>query len=497
MTCGQRSWLGALVAWWLCGCSPPPVQAPPADAGHPLAAPITHGVAAEVTATSAVVWARCDRETGLHVALRDRAGRETVASTAVQAADDFTGRLKFEGLEADSTYGYRAWCGPDSEGESDAASGALRTAPDARTARAVEFVWGGDLGGQHVCRDRAEGYPILRTITARRPDFFIGLGDMIYADDPCPATGRYGNWQTPGPPQPATDLPGFWAYWKYNREEDALRQLLAAVPYYAVWDDHEVLNDFGPRHDTVAAPAERSGVHLLPLGLKAFLDYNPIDAGTDRRLYRRVRWGRHLEVFFLDTRQYRDANFAPDDAMQPKTMLGAEQRRWLERSLRASEATWKVIVSSVPLSIPTGSADHGRDGWANGDQPTGFEHELLAILRFMAAHHINNSVWISTDIHFAAVFRDAPFPDQPAFRLYEIDTGPMNAGVFPKTDLDTTLNPERLFRYPESADPALGFAQAKSWFNFGVLRIDATGALTIEIVNTYGNRLFELALHPR
>ena len=74
----------------------------------------------------------------------------------------------------------------------------------------------------------------------------------------------------------------------------------------------------------------------------------------------------------LDTRQYRDANIADDSADRPKTMLGREQLTWLKESLAASDATWKVIVSSVPMSIPTGfPASGGRDGWANFDGAVG------------------------------------------------------------------------------------------------------------------------------
>ena len=43
---------------------------------------------------------------------------------------------------------------------------------------------------------------------------------------------------------------------------------------------------------------------LLPLGLRAFFDYTP-DAKLNHapdRLYRNIRWSKHLELFFLDNR---------------------------------------------------------------------------------------------------------------------------------------------------------------------------------------------------
>src|SRR5207249_2217020 len=78
------------------------------------------------------------------------------------------------------------------------------------------------------------------------------------------------------------------------------------------------------------------------------------------RLYRRFRWGRLLEVFILDTRQYRSLNRETDGP--GKSMLGAAQKRWLLDGVTSSTAVWKVVVTSVSLSIPTGKPD-ARDSW--------------------------------------------------------------------------------------------------------------------------------------
>ena len=40
---------------------------------------------------------------------------------------------------------------------------------------------------------------------------------------------------------------------------------------------------------------------------------------------------------------------ATDSDAAPKTMLGREQLTWLKDTLAASDATWNVIVSSVPI----------------------------------------------------------------------------------------------------------------------------------------------------
>jgi alkaline phosphatase D len=68
--------------------------------------------------------------------------------------------------------------------------------------------------------------------------------------------------------------------------------------------------------------------------LRAFIDYTPVASagGTPPRLYRSIRWGRNAELFVLDTREYRDPNFADDTETHPKTMLGREQLTWLKQS---------------------------------------------------------------------------------------------------------------------------------------------------------------------
>jgi alkaline phosphatase D len=317
---------------------------------------------------------------------------------------------------------------------------------------------------------------------------------MIYADNACDPVGRYGNAQVPGDFGPAVDLPGFFAHWRYNRADPGLQGLLASASYVGVWDDHEVVNDFGPLTDAPTSPPY-TGAHLLPLGRQAFVDYTPLVTGG-ARLYRSLRWGKHLELFVLDTRSFRDANSALDDPASPKTMLGPEQLAWLKQGLAASDATWKVLVSSVPMSIPTGfPPTNGRDGWANFDQATGFEQELLEILRFMQSRGIARPVWITTDVHFAEAFRYRPFSDDPDFVVHELATGPLNAGIFPTRAFDETLDPEVLgFVGPATAEAVTNWDEAKRWFNFGTLEIRRDGSLALGVVNTHGDRLFTLTL---
>lgn len=137
------------------------------------------------------------------------------------------------------------------------------------------------------------------------------------------------------------------------------------------------------------------------------------------------------------------------------------------------------------MSIPTGSPpERGRDGWANFDQDTGFENELLDILSFKRQKGIRNNVWLKTDVQFSEGFRYQPFADEPDFEVYEFISGPLNAGVFANPDFDGSLNPNRLFFH--GAPGGLDFAGALSYFTFGAVEVSGAGAMTVRIINANG-----------
>jgi alkaline phosphatase D len=279
-----------------------------------------------------------------------------------------------------------------------------------------------------------------------------------------------------------------------------LSDFVTRQAYVAVWDDHEVLNDFGPGNDTRAEAPYTAGEHMMPLGLKAFVDQNPLiaDAAATPRLYRTFTYGLHAQVFVLDCRQFRSLNSVRDTASAPKTMLGADQLAWLEREIAKSKATWKIIVTSVPLALPTGNLEHGFDGWANADTEFGYERELRKIVNSLHDSKVKNVVWLTTDVHFAAGFHYRPIEEDQSWEMYEFASGPLNAQSFPKQTLDTSFNPDRLFFFgPAYVGEPKTWAQAKKWFNYGLIDIDRTGILTVSIKNVDGAVVRQAKLAPK
>ena len=496
---------------------------------------ISHGIASgDVTNQSAIVWSRVnDQPAQMNVEYDTNANFSNPLSKAAQAnsTTDFTAQAKLDGLKPDTQYYYRVWFSAsnivnntnsdtsnDLSATSDIAEqfevGTFRTAPsfnmssNSSSSNAISFIWAADLGGQNYCRNADEGgYSIFKSMQSLSPDFFIANGDMIYADGACPIQGPVFNNSTNNQTTTWTNIPGdfksiadpsvdwnnitevrsiFLEHWKYNRNDTYFKEFLSNVSMYSQWDDHEIINDFGSKWpDWNLFSTDREGYpNIVKEGTNAFLYYSPVGSDNnnnidtendpDTHIYRSFNWGKDLDLFIIDARSYRSQNHIADTPDSNKTMLGEEQLQWLKQELSNSNATWKVISSDVPISIPTGSNTSilGRDGWANGNETnnysyyTGFESELTDLLEFIDNQQIKNVVFITTDVHFPAFIKyDFDLNnDGTITEIHEFVSGPLSAfrlGV-PFPELDETFNPSLL--YGEG-----------NIFNFGYIRIEDTG----------------------
>jgi len=457
---------------------------------------LTYGVASgDVTATTAEVWARASGPSEVIVEFWDETAGEVAARSVHTGAipeRDHAVIFRLEGLAPNAAHAFRVWAeGTDSDGRAEQSPpmvGRFRTAPDPSIRRDTSFVFSGDLGGGGYCRRADSGYAIFDAMRELEPDFFIALGDMIYADNTCPATNPVGEATVPGGFRSVSSRAVDWTsyervrevyfqHWRYNRADERFQAFLSQTPMYVLWDDHEIVNDSGASwaHANVTS-ANRVGYATLAAAARdALFAYNPIarDPTEPNRLYRHVSWGADLDLFLLDTRSYRSRNDLADTPDNQKAMLGREQLQWLKSGLAQSRATWKVVATSVPLSIPTGgiaAALYGRDAWANGtswdySSQTGFERELLDLLGFGDATGVQNVVFLSGDAHQAVEIRysaDLDGGGRP-FLFHEIVAGPLSApAVRSEPQLDPTLNPTMLYR-------EAGF------FNFGYIRIERSG----------------------
>jgi alkaline phosphatase D len=385
------------------------------------------------------------------------------APLTTTAKTDYTLSIPLAGLAPATRYHYqvliaRGGESPHSGNQSLAARGELTTLPAAGTSVPVTFAWSADLGGQGRCRQGAGGYPIFDVIQRQNPHFFLFLGDTIYSDTACPAPPN-----EPGADFVAATLDEYRARHRYQRGAGSLRRFLETVPVYVTWDDHEVRNDFaGPFDDR------------MPAGRQALREYWPIAVHLDEphRLYRSFRYGADLELFILDTRQYRSRDADTDGPA--KTMLGTEQVQWLIEGLTHSSATWKIIATTVPLSVPKGGGGYS-DGWAAGPNAPGFERERQVIVDTILSRKLRNVIFLAGDVHW--VQANAYDPNQDGVvDFHEFVVGPLSARPGRLTPAAEHLHPTRL-------------VNEEGYYNFGLVRVTKT-AFEVTVVDDAGQTRF-------
>ena len=212
---------------------------------------ITGGIqSGDVSADSAVIWARADRPARMQVECSAVESFKTILRFATADAlpdSDFISKVLLDGLPAGQDLFYRVRFEDISESgiEGEAQVGHFRTAPTAQGN--ISFVWSGDTAGQGWGIDPSRGgMRTYRTMLDNRPDFFIHSGDHIYADCPVerelklPDGEIWRNIVTEEKSVVAHSLEQFRANYKYNLLDDNLRAFNAEVPMFAQWDDHEV-----------------------------------------------------------------------------------------------------------------------------------------------------------------------------------------------------------------------------------------------------------------
>ncbi len=432
-------------------------------------------VAADVGQNSAILWARANG-TGTALAqvargkrfgdcdIRRGPGR---LKANVSADNDKTVQKRIGGLRPGTKYHYR-WC---MSGGRHSSTGSFETAPAPGQAKTIRFALSGD---QDALKKPGEKHPywnkfqVWNKIRAESNDFNVLMGDTIYSDTEVPGHGLS---------EVATTVPKKWRKYKINLGQKPWVNARGSASYYAHWDDHEFINDFSKFENTFplsVGTVNLNGKTLYKRGLKAFRNYNPVTYNSKTGIYRSYRWGKNLEIFFLDERSFRsrsaDYNGTCDNGGSPdlaptapqsvrnafgllipqlttpppaacltkindpsRTMLGSAQLAKFKNAIKNSKATFKVIFNEVPIqqfyALP-------YDRWE------GYEAERQKVLRFLK-NNVKNVVFLTTDDH-ANLVNDA--------RLKTLEAGgPVDSGI-----TDITTGPIATANYALEIDDAVG-----------------------------------------
>ena len=326
------------------------------------------------------VWVRASGafEVTLEVATdRDFGSIVSRGSGFARAEDHCCVVLRAEGLAPDTEYWYRLRYA----GQADRYQWfplRARTAPAGPASFRIAF--------GSCCRIQFDPEQrIWNTVRQLEPDLFIWLGDNIYADSDHPDT--------------LVDLYG------RGRTLASIEPFLRRVPQLATWDDH----DFGYNDSDSLSPFREAS-------LQVFRQYwaNPSYGEPDNPgVYFRQSYG-GVDFFVLDGRYHRSPSAAPDDAN--KTMLGARQKAWLKRELKASRAPFKVLAIGGGWSSAENEA--GGDSWG------AYLTERNELFDFIRDERIEGVVCISGDSHMGEL-NCIPRSERGGYDIYDFCSSPL------------------------------------------------------------------------
>ena len=245
-------------------------------------------------------------------------------------------------------------------------------------------------------------------LAAWAPELVVWLGDFIYEyGDLGGAVRTLGSGET-------FTLDEYRQRYALYLADPQLQASRAVCPWLAIWDDHEVENNYAASASEDAAPVEEFVARRLA-AYQVWWEHMPVriprpTADADTITYRTIRWGSLADVVLLDGRQFRSDQACgdvvlsidpacPETAEPSRTMLGSVQEQWLGEQLATTTATWPVIAQQTVLSditLPNGAV-------LNFDQWDGYPAARQRLL--LQAAQAPRAVVLTGDIHLAAVGR--------------------------------------------------------------------------------------------
>ena len=277
-------------------------------------------------------------------------------------------------------------------------------------------------------------FTAYRRLAEEQPDLVVHLGDYQYEYAPAQSNGRVRDHVGP---ETVTLANYRQRYAQYKTDPD-LQAAHAVAPWLAVFDDHEVANNWA---DEVPAKPEPAFLARRAAALRAYYENMPlrrsaVPRGIDMQLYRRARWGGLATFHMLDTRQYRTDQpcgdeFRTDCAQRfdpAATLTGAEQERWLLDGFARSSARWDVLGQQVFFGgvemTPGPERGINPDGW------DGYAANRARIVAGLVDSPVRNAVVLTGDVHshWAAEVRANPHDPTSPVVATELVTTSISSG---------------------------------------------------------------------
>jgi len=263
--------------------------------------------------------------------------------TRVVPERDFTHQFELKDLTPSTEYAFKVKCRNLERGPfRPAVEGEFRTAPLPDDATKVVFTV--ITGQQYEDRDSDDGHKIYTAMAALEPNFFVHTGDIVYLQS---------HWVEYDGPGEAVDRARY--QWNRNYGLPLQIQFHRFVPSYFIKDDHDI------GKDDCYPGREMEGL-TYQQGIALFREQNPVGVVP----YRTLRWGKDLQIWLVEGRDFRSPNTDPDGP--EKTIWGAEQKAWLKRTVLESDAPFKLLISPTPIVGPDRGKkqdNHSNSSWSH------------------------------------------------------------------------------------------------------------------------------------
>ena len=202
---------------------------------------------------------------------------------------------------------------------------------------------------------------VFDAVRRTRPLFYLNVGDFFYGD----VDG---------------DNPGL-----YRRQYDAnltapsQATLYATAPVAYVWGDH----DYATNDSDRTSPGRSAARDVY----RDYVPHYPLRGGGGPIFQAFTVGG--VRFILTDNRSMRDPAGTPD-----RSMLGAEQRRWLVEELSHADRYGLVVWANADPWVA--APDPAGDTWG------GFPEERRVIADAIAKHRVENLLMVSGDAHMLA-----------------------------------------------------------------------------------------------
>lgn len=409
-----------------------------------------HAVASfEPRATGVLIWTRLTGATSAQwVVARDPVFADIVDKGEAETGPDLdhTVTVDVGSLDPATSYWYRF----EAEGESSPV-GRTRTLPDGPVDRLR-------IGMVTCARYSVAPLGVYRAIAEREVDLVLHLGDYIYEDDGHKGVREH------EPAHTCVTLDDYRRRLAQHRRDPDCQALHLRHPMSLLVDDHDVADNCWSTGAKAHDPAEHGDFAARALAAtRARQEWVPSrlrDPDDPRQTWRSFPVGDLAEVLLLDTRlSGRDRQ--PGDEIEgnpgrddpDRSLLGDDQRTWLQERLADTTRPWAVVatgvvVNEVTLPLPAAAGliqPFLPNGYAaldgeilHDDQWDGYQAERDRLIASMAARGAagGRTVILSGDIHSSWAFdgpRD-PATDAPVaveFTVPATSSKPMGRSRIP------------------------------------------------------------------